>query len=97
MTKPVGSGKETASPDARAVMEFHRNDDLNGRPESHHHDLGTGRNQASPGSHNHDGITSIAILAGVTFTGSRGSNTADIINQICNALSAMGAVNNTNG
>lgn len=92
MSAPSGERGATAQ---RAVQEFHTNDDLNARPESHHHDLGTGRTQGSPGSHNHDGVTSIALMAGVTFTGSRTSNAADIINQICNALVNVGAVNNT--
>jgi hypothetical protein len=92
MTAPQG---ERGAAEQRKVQEFHVNDDLNSRPESHHHDLGTGRNQSSPGSHTHDGITSIAIMSGVTFTGSRSANTADIINQICNALSNIGAVNST--
>jgi hypothetical protein len=93
VSQPLGGSR--ASDAQRQVIEFHTNDDLNGRSESHHHDLGLGRTQASPGSHNHDGVTSVAILAGVTFTGSRSTNTADLINQICNALVTIGAVNNT--
>jgi len=92
MSAPQGERGSTAQ---RAVQDFHINDDSDSRPESHHHTLGTQRSQASPGNHTHDGVTSIAIMAGVTFTGSRTSNTADIINQICNALVAVGAVNNT--
>ena len=91
MTNP----KQLSADDARKVSEFHRNDDVDSQPESHHHSLGTQRSQSSPGNHTHDGITSIAILGGVTFTGSRTSNSADIINQICNALVDVGAVNNT--
>lgn len=83
------------SPDARTVATFHRNDDVDARPESHHHTLGKGRNQATEGSHNHDGVTSVALLEGVTFTGSRSSNTADILNQVLNALANVGAVNST--
>lgn len=93
MTTPSSYSKD--SPDPKTVAAYHKYDDSDGRPEAHHHTLGLTRSQASEGSHRHDGTTSIAILDGVTFTGSRGSNTADIINQICNALTAMGAINNT--
>lgn len=91
---PAGAAR-VASPQQKAVIDFHRNDDVDAIPESHHHTLGTQRVNASPGNHIHDGITSIALLANVTFTGSRSTNTADIINQICNALVAVGATNNT--
>jgi hypothetical protein len=91
---PVGASP-VASPAQKAVIDFHRNDDVDAIPESHHHTLGTQRVNASPGNHVHDGITSIALLGSVTFTGSRTANTADIINQICNALTAVGATNNT--
>lgn len=83
------------SPDARAVLEFHRNDDVNSRGEAHHHTLGRGHSQASWGDHLHDGQTGEALLLGVTFTGSRTTNAASVLDQICNALSALGAVNST--
>lgn len=92
MTNPTVNEE---SPDQRVVQAFHRNDDLNSRPEAHHHSLGTGRNNASEGSHTHDGTTSVAPLTGVVFTGSRVNNTADLINQICNALALFGATNST--
>lgn len=94
MTSPF-KDRTQGDTDQRAVQEFHRYDDFNGSPDAHHHGLGKTRNEASEGSHIHDGITSIAILSGVTFTGSRTTNAADLINQICNALAAIGATNST--
>jgi hypothetical protein len=79
------------------VQDLHRNDDVDTRAEAHHHTLGNGRNQSSPGYHNHDGQNSSSILSGVTFTGSRTNATAIgiILNDICNALAQLGATNNT--
>lgn len=85
----------STSPDKRAVAEFHRNSDLNTRAEAQHHDLGNGANQSAYGNHVHDGQRGLALLDGITFSGSRTNNTADIINQICNALTAIGAINST--
>jgi hypothetical protein len=94
--KPLDpASRSLASPDQKAVIDFHRNDDVDAIPESHHHTLGTQRVNASPGNHIHDGITSIAPLSAITFTGSRTSNAAAIINDICNALVLLGATNNT--
>lgn len=81
--------------DGHEVASLHRNDDVDSRPEAHHHTLGRGRNQSSPGSHVHDGITSEPILSGVTFTGSRTTNQDTILNQICDALALLGATNST--
>lgn len=36
----------------------HTQSDADSSPQSQHHTLGTARNQASPGDHNHDGTTS---------------------------------------
>lgn len=91
----LGALGTSSSPDRRAVNDFHRNSDLNSRPEAQHHDLGNGANQSAFGNHTHDGQRGLPLLDGVTFTGSRTNNTADIINQICNALANIGAVNNT--
>lgn len=80
-------------PDARTVNEFHSNDDLDKDANSHHHSLGSGANQASPGSHNHDGSTSVQLLADFTISGTRG--TATCIPQIISALVQLGATDNT--
>lgn len=88
-------GKASSSPDRRAVNDQHRNDDVDSRPEAHHHTTGNGANQSARGNHIHDGQNGLPLLDGVTFTGSRSNNTADIINQVCNALAAIGATNST--
>lgn len=80
-------------PDAKTVNEFHSNDDLDKDSNSHHHSLGSGANQASPGAHNHDGSTSVQLLADFSLTGTRGS--ASAINSIISALEQLGAINNT--
>lgn len=64
---PFGSKKPDSAPrgvKAQEVNTFHVNDDTDVSGLSHHHTLGTGRNQASPGSHNHDGKTSRKIGTG---------------------------------
>ena len=91
----AASPKVERSPDARAVLDFHRNSDIDARPEAMHHSLGTTRAQASPGDHTHDGVTSIALLEGVTFTGSITSNPDEILKQIAQALTRIGATDNT--
>lgn len=69
MTSPYGqppedqpAGKPLA-PNPEEVNEFHRYDDLDNAPESHHHTLGIDPNQASPGDHNHDGRNSKLLTA----------------------------------
>jgi len=89
--KPV----DLKTADAKTVQAFHRNDDIDSRPEAHHHTLGKGRNQGTEGSHNHDGTTSVAILEGITISGNRNTNPGDVIKQILTALSRMGIVDST--
>lgn len=50
---------ETAS--ATEVKAFHRKADTDSSKQAAHHTLGSGRNQASPGSHTHDGSDSKLI------------------------------------
>lgn len=92
MSNPIQGIKELSD---REVAEMHRNDDYNSRPESHHHSLGTGRTNASPGNHIHDGLTSFTLLDSVTFTGSRSTNTAIILEQVLQALVLIGATDST--
>jgi hypothetical protein len=66
----------------------HFNSDVDSSRLSLHHTLGSGRNQASPGNHIHDGVTSPKIGAmkvgtsgndlvpSFTLTGSKGGNVA---------------------
>lgn len=93
MTTP-GKTSSDAEPDQRAVLAFHRNDDLDSRPEAHHHSLGKGRNQGSEGSHSHDGTTSNALLS-TSITGSRTNNVSSILDQIINELTKIGITNAT--
>lgn len=53
-------------PSATEVNAFHVNSDADVSTLSKHHTLGTGRNQASSGSHNHDGKTSRRIGTGAS-------------------------------
>lgn len=80
-------------PDARTVNEFHSNDDTDKDANAHHHTLGSGANQASPGSHSHDGTTSVQLLADFSITGSRSGGAALI--SVISALEQLGAINNT--
>ena len=80
-------------PPQRMVNEFHTNDDLDRDSNAHHHTLGVGVNQASPGAHNHDGTNSVQLLAGYTITGSRSSGAALI--SALGALAQLGAKDNT--
>lgn len=77
-------------PSAHDVDIAHRNSDLNKRSESQHHTLGRYSYQASPGNHNHDGTTSSALFSGIVITGSRSTNTADVLHQVITALTALG-------
>jgi hypothetical protein len=66
----------------------HSQDDTDISPRAHHHTLGTSRNQASPGNHIHDGISSPklgakqmnpagnAVVNQYSISGSRGGNAA---------------------
>lgn len=60
------------------VTSLHTRDDCDSGPHSHHHTLGYGRNNASPGDHIHDGVTSklIGNGMGLSVTGSKGGNVA---------------------
>jgi hypothetical protein len=71
------------------VDKIHRFDDVDVRPESHHHTLGSGPNQATPGGHTHRGGDSQLLLSGTTISGTRGSATAMV--SIISALVALGA------
>lgn len=84
MTVPYNSKREedeaqpgaALAPNPDQVNEFHRYDDSDNAPESHHHTIGTDPNQASPGDHRHNGKDSYLLYGGITVTGSRGGNAA---------------------
>jgi len=91
MSQPIDWGN--LSP--QQVKELHKHDDVNSSVDAHHHQIGRAANKVSSGLHTHDGLNSEPLLSGTTFTGSRGSNTAAILNDVLNALVLIGATNNT--
>lgn len=68
------------------VDNFHARCDVDSSQTASHHTLGSKRNQASPGSHVHDGTNSqlIGHGLGLTLTGSKGGNVAltNLINML---------------
>lgn len=96
VTKPdkfaqVHNNQKDVAQDAISTNESkrqHFNSDVDSSFQAQHHTLGPGRNQAAPGNHIHDGITSpkIGALAvgssastpvpAFTLTGSKGGNVA---------------------
>lgn len=102
MTRPSYNDSSSAKgfshtqyPNRDEVNNFHHYDDMDSRPEAHHHSLGTGRNNASEGSHIHDGITSRPLLDSITLTGSRATYNPAREAQIVAALVLLGAVDGT--
>lgn len=75
------------------VSKIHQFDDVDVRPESHHHTLGAGAAQAAPGSHRHRGGDSEFLFSGQTISGSRGSATC--IPSIIALLVSLGATDST--
>ena len=65
--------KAAAQPAAAHVADFHTNSDLDSGPGAQHHTIGSGPNQAAPGSHVHDGTDSPLLLSDGTISGARGS------------------------
>lgn len=88
----VGNGK-FGRPDADSVREFHINADTDVDPNSLHHTIGPGYNQAASGQHNHDGNNSPLLLDGVTISGAKGGNTA--LASVISALVKLGAADAT--
>lgn len=88
-----GSVNSSLRPEGKVVNEFHTNDDVDKDSNAHHHTLGSGANQASPGSHKHDGTDSIQLLEGITIAGAKGGNVA--LASAINALVQLGATDNT--
>lgn len=84
---------KSPKPTAKEVNEFHEKSDKDGGPKAQHHTLGPAPAQASPGNHTHDGGTSVALLEGVTLSGSRGGNLA--LPSIIAALVQLGATDST--
>lgn len=94
VTKPdnFGQVKESDKDHSRLGTpnsdEAHFRSDLDSSVLAQHHTLGTGRNQASPGSHVHDGISSPklglyqmdnvtgVVTTSLVLTGAKGGNVA---------------------
>jgi hypothetical protein len=69
-------GQQTPPPGQ--VNGFHTRDDVDSSTLAHHHTLGIGHNQGSPGDHAHDGVTSRKVGTGlaITISGAKGGNAA---------------------
>lgn len=74
------------------VNKIHTRDDVDKSDFSHHHTLGPGKTQASPGTHTHDGFSSRGIGYGqnLTLTGAKGGNVA--LTNLIAMLKSMGFV-----
>lgn len=91
------------APSAAEIQKFHFKSDVDSSPRALHHTLGPRRNQASPGNHIHDGITSPklgALQPGTSaqtpvpvlvLTGAKGGNVAltNLINMLKNHINFM--------
>lgn len=66
--------------------------DTDGSDQSVHHTLGANKGQASPGDHDHRGGSSVALLQGMTITG---TTPAEIISSIVAILVDLGATDST--
>lgn len=87
------TGGKFGRPSSVDVRDFHVFDDLDVSPDSHHHSLGAGPNQAASGAHTHDGSNSVRLLEGFVITGGRAGNTA--VASIIAALVSLGATDST--
>lgn len=89
MTQPNPLNAPTTSD----VDKFHTNDGADSSATTHHHTLGIGQNQSSPGSHNHNGKNSKRIGKGLDLafpsTASATYSQAQI-QSIINALRNLG-------
>jgi hypothetical protein len=79
--------------DPRAVATFHERSDLDASKNAQHHTIGVSQQQAAAGNHNHDGANSVALLAGITFTGAKGGNAA--LASVIAGLVTLGATDTT--
>lgn len=87
MTQPENS------PSSDAVNKFHNNDDVDTSVVGHHHTLGIGANQSSPGNHSHDGKNSKKLGKGkdLTFPLTAGATYSQAdFQKVINALRALG-------
>jgi hypothetical protein len=66
--------------------------DTDGSDQSVHHTLGANKGQASPGDHDHRGGSSVALLQGMTVSG---SNATEMLASIVAILVDLGATDST--
>lgn len=83
-----------ASPSNEAVAKMHKNASVDTNQTDIHHTLGPSENQASPGSHSHNGGDSVLILEGFSLGGSR-SNFASMAPTLIAGLVRLGMKDNT--
>lgn len=76
------------------VNSIHETDDVDSGTLAHHHTLGFGPGQSSPGNHLHDGTTSKKLMSGVVLTGAKGGNVA-LANLITALADAFGFTDST--
>lgn len=93
MAEGEGDFYSKENPDNKAVNAFHTNDDVDVNPQSHHHTLGSGINQAASGSHTHRGDDSVLLFEGIAITGSISGGTA--LRSVIAALAELGATDST--
>lgn len=60
---------------AESVNRFHDKSDKDTSAVAQHHTLGSKKNQASPGNHNHDGTTSVRLSVDGSFFSTTAQNT----------------------
>ncbi len=82
MTQP-----ESPLPDV--VSKFHKHCDVDGAQTAQHHTLGTGHNQGSPGTHNHNGKNSKRIGEGLDATFPTTANAAYSQAQMQSVIDAL--------
>ena len=76
---PFGTIKSDRAPGIltpEEVNRLHAQSDRDRSPLAQHHTCGIHRNQASPGDHNHSGVTSRKIGTGMNLTVDTGVSTA---------------------
>lgn len=74
----IKSEKGSVNPSPEEVRAFHTRSDSDSAVNAQHHTLGLRRNQASFGSHIHDGVDSKLLGSGAGFVlvGAKGGNVA---------------------
>ena len=94
MQAPGVKDKEDADVITPAMVnKFHSKSDLDSSQTAQHHTCGIKRDQASPGDHNHNGVSSKQLLDNVSISGSRSDGSA--LNSVISALVQLGADDNT--